>query len=361
MVVPKLKKLPLNFPPYDAKLCEGKKAFGMNFKLYYSNGDKWKADDEYGFNYHDIDFETPDPRWYDRNNMRRREIEENKRKLRDELDKVNSRLVNAKLYENDTIVKDIFDETVELFLKEVIYNKLQSLRIYSNEFSELNDYQIRLKLFTNYYNPNVSFSHPYSDENLKSLDDILKIKFSYFKRCFAKHDKNNCHQQANLMMDQIVNKIIKKIRDLEKIARQEVQNPNPRRSLPNLEDNDDDDIVEVKVKSGGELLEERYSKAKALGQVIEIDDSPPRKTSPKKSSPPKQSPPRANYATKGSPRKSPPGSGKKSPRKKVTFGKAQVVNIARRSRFIQSPNKYKERLDEEFLGDDEDMIESPTT
>lgn len=349
MVVSKLKKLPLNFPPYDAKLCEGKKAFGMNFKLYYSNGDKWKADDEYGFNYHDIDFETPDPRWYDHHNRRRAEIEENKRKLRDELDKVNSRLVNAKLYENDTIVKEIFDETVELFLKGVIYNKLHSLRIYSDEFNELNDHQIRVKLFRDYYNPNVSFSHPLGDKNLKSLDDILKIKFSYFKRCFAKQDKNNCHREAENMMLEIVNKIIKKIRDLEKIARQEVQN------------DDDDDIVEVKVKSQDELLQERYSKAKALGQVIEIDDSPPRKTSPKKSSPPKQSPPRGNWATKGSPRKSPPGSGKKSPRKKVTFGKAQVVNIARRSRSIQPPNKYKERLDEEFLGDDEDIIESPTT
>lgn len=318
MVVPKLKKLPLNFPPYDAKLCEGKKAFGMNFKLYYSNGDKWKADDEFGFNYHDIDFETPDQKWYDQHNRRRAEIEENKRKLRDELDKVNTRLLNAKLYENDTIVKEIFDETVELFLKEVIYNKLRSLRIYSNEFSELNDHQIREKLFRDYYNPNVSYSHPLGDKNLKSLDDILKIKFSYFKRCFAKHDKNNCRREADLMMLEIVNKIIKKIRDLEKIARQEVQNPNPRRSLPNLEDDDDnDDFVEVKVKSQDELLQERYSKAKALGQVIEIDDSPPtKKTSPKKSSPPKQSPPRGNWATKGSPRKSPPGSGKKSPRKK---------------------------------------------
>lgn len=128
-MIEELRKKPLAFPPYDATKCTGKRAFGANYMLYLSVPDnkgkgksRWIADEKYGFRYENTK-ETPHghrPLF-------------GKPKLPQELIVLNQILVNADEDENERLISNLYNKTLQDFIEKIIETKFGQMHMYPDD------------------------------------------------------------------------------------------------------------------------------------------------------------------------------------------------------------------------------------
>jgi len=179
-MIEELKKKPSAFPPYEASLCFGKRAFGMNFILYYSGLDKygknkWLNDDKYGFKYHNLEQKL----WGGRI-----------RKPEQDMMDLNYRLVNAAtLEENERMVKEVYYETVAMFLDKMIRKVFEEFTVYPDDVGIVD--KLFIKGFYRFYGERVP------------IDTVVKQLTQNFK--YFKYNKDIESPKMRRLVEEIVN------------------------------------------------------------------------------------------------------------------------------------------------------------
>lgn len=179
-MIEELKKKPSAFPPYEANKCFGKRAFGMNFILYYSGLDKygknkWLNDDKYGFKYHNLEQKL----WGGRI-----------RKPEQDMMDLNYRLVNAATpEENERMVKEVYYETVEMFLDKMIRKVFEEFTVYPDDVGIVD--KLFIKGFYGFYSVRLP------------IDTVVKQLTQNFK--YFKYNKDSESPKMRRLVEEIVN------------------------------------------------------------------------------------------------------------------------------------------------------------